>query len=79
MLMTGQRDYANCKVNWALSLKLQETHKSSGRAPALEADWFSALWIGMRNGTICYVVQAVQLNSVLLISNLTLALIVSCF
>lgn len=38
MLMTGERDYANYKVNWALGLKLLETHKSSGRAPALEAD-----------------------------------------
>lgn len=57
--MTGQRDYANYKVNWAVSLKLLETHKSSGRAPAWEADWFAALWTGMQNGTICYVIQAV--------------------
>jgi len=59
MLITGQRDYANYKGNWALGLKLLETHKSSGRAPALVADWFSVLWIGMQNGTICYVIQAV--------------------
>jgi len=38
MLITGQRDYANYKGNWALGLKLLETHKSSGRAPALVAD-----------------------------------------
>lgn len=68
--MTRQHDYANSKVSWALGLKLLETHKSSGRMPALEDYKFSALWIGMQNGTICYIIQAVQLNSVLLMSNL---------
>lgn len=59
MLMTGQCDYANYKADWDLGLELLETHKPSGRAPALEADWFSVLWTGMQNGTICYVIRFV--------------------
>lgn len=38
MLMSGQCDYANYKLNWDLGLELLKTHKSSGRAPASEAD-----------------------------------------
>lgn len=60
MLMAGNHDYGNYKLNTALSQKILETHKSSGRATALEADWFSVLQIAMQNGTIfCYVIQAV--------------------
>lgn len=60
MLVAGNHDYGNYKLNSALSQKNLETHKSSGRAPALEADWFSVLQIAMQNGTIfCYVIQAV--------------------
>lgn len=50
--MAEKHDYGNYMANGALSQKLLETHKSSGRDPALEVDWFSVLQIGKQNGTI---------------------------
>lgn len=56
MLMSGQHDYANYNVNCFMS-ETARKQQIKWQGSSFEADWFSVLWMGMQNGTICYIIQ----------------------